>query len=96
MLTRQGLPHLPEITAKPLFLKDKKVKQPLGMPCAYWQVMTIFDKRLRRHLLTAVVIKLLVLTVLWWLFIRDSHVSVDPNIIGNRFGVPTLTQGASK
>jgi hypothetical protein len=42
------------------------------------------------------VIKLLVLTVLWWLFIRDSHVSVDPNIIGNRFGVPTSTQGASK
>ena len=66
------------------------------MPCANCIAMTISDKQLRRHLLTAVVIKLLVLTVLWWLFIRDSHVSVDPNIIGNRFGVPTLTQGASK
>ena len=58
--------------------------------------MTISDKRLLRQLITAVLIKLLLLSVLWWLFIRDSHVSVDPNIIGNRFGVPTLTQGASK
>lgn len=66
------------------------------MPRAIHIVMTISDKRLRRHLLTAVLIKLLVLTVLWWLFIRDSHVSVDSNIVGNRFGVPTSTQGASK
>ncbi|MGX4727339.1 cytochrome oxidase putative small subunit CydP [Pseudomonas corrugata] len=58
--------------------------------------MTISDKRLRRQLLTAVVIKLLVLTVLWWMFIRDSRVSVDSNTIGDRFGVPTSTQGASK
>ncbi|WP_349629926.1 cytochrome oxidase putative small subunit CydP, partial [Pseudomonas corrugata] len=57
------------------------------MPCAICIVMTISDKRLRRHLLTAVVIKLLVLTVLWWLFIRDSHVSVDSNTIGDRIGV---------
>jgi hypothetical protein len=42
------------------------------------------------------VIKLLVLTVFWWLFIRDSRVSVDSNTIGDRFGVPTSTQGASK
>jgi hypothetical protein len=58
--------------------------------------MTISDKRLRRHLFTAVVIKLLVLTVLWWVFIQDSRVSVDSNTIGDRFGVPTSTQGASK
>jgi hypothetical protein len=58
--------------------------------------MTISDIRLRRHLLIAVVIKLLVLIVLWWLFIRDSHVSVDSNSIGDRFGVSTSTQGASK
>ena len=58
--------------------------------------MTISDKRLRRHLLTAVLIKLIVLTVLWWLFIEDSRVSVDPNTISDRFGVPTSTQGASK
>ncbi|WP_050593866.1 cytochrome oxidase putative small subunit CydP [Pseudomonas corrugata] len=68
----------------------------LGMPCAICIVMTISDKRLRRQLLTAVVIKLLVLTVLWWMFIRDSRVSVDSNTIGDRFGVPTSTQGASK
>ena len=66
------------------------------MPCAYCIDMTISDKRLLRQLITAVLIKLLLLSVLWWLFIRDSHVSVDPNIVGNRFGVPTSTQGASK
>ncbi|WP_437883434.1 cytochrome oxidase putative small subunit CydP [Pseudomonas sp. LRF_L74] len=58
--------------------------------------MSISDKRLLRHLITAVLIKLLLLSVLWWLFIRDSHVSVDPNIVGGRFGVPTSTQGTSK
>lgn len=58
--------------------------------------MSISDKRLRHHLMTAVLVKLLVLAVLWWLFIRDSHVSVDSNSIGDRFGVPTSTQGASK
>ncbi|WP_426139939.1 cytochrome oxidase putative small subunit CydP [Pseudomonas sp. DWP3-1-2] len=58
--------------------------------------MTTSDKRLRRHLLTAVLIKLVVLTVLWWLFIRDSYVSVDSNTLGDKFGVPTSTQGASK
>ena len=58
--------------------------------------MTISDKRLLRQLITAVLIKLLLLSVLWWLFIRDSHVSVDSNTIGDRFGVPTSTQGASK
>ncbi|CAN7277137.1 cytochrome oxidase putative small subunit CydP [Pseudomonas brassicacearum] len=58
--------------------------------------MTISDKRLRRHLLTAVLIKLVVLTVLWWLFIKDSRVSVDSNTISGRFGVPTSAQGASK
>ncbi|MFW0885570.1 UNVERIFIED_CONTAM: hypothetical protein MKS84_02580 [Pseudomonas sp. JL1] len=58
--------------------------------------MTISDKRLRRHLLTAVLIKLLVLAVLWWLFIQDFHVSVDSNAVSNRFGVPTSAQGASK
>jgi len=47
-------------------------------------------------LLTAVLIKLVLLSVLWWLFVRDSHVTVDPNTVGNRFGVPTSTQGASK
>ncbi|MCO7579934.1 MULTISPECIES: cytochrome oxidase putative small subunit CydP [Pseudomonas] len=58
--------------------------------------MTHSDQRLRRHLLLAVLIKLAVLTVLWWLFIRDTHVSVDATVIGNRLGIPTSTQGASK
>lgn len=79
-----------------LFLNDKNRNIAFGMSCAYCTGMTISDKRLLRHLLTAVLIKLVLLSLLWWLFIRDSHVSVDPNIVGNRFGVPTSTQGASK
>ncbi len=33
--------------------------------------------RLLRHLAIAVIVKLLVLTALWWLFIRDQRVPVD-------------------
>lgn len=33
--------------------------------------------RLLRHLAIAVMVKLLVLTALWWLFIRDQRVPVD-------------------
>ncbi|MBT9487099.1 MAG: hypothetical protein IV093_06270 [Rubrivivax sp.] len=32
---------------------------------------------LLRHLATAVVLKLLVLTVLWWAFVRDGRAGVD-------------------
>ena len=33
--------------------------------------------RLVRHLVTAVVLKLVVLTVLWWAFVRDDRISID-------------------
>ena len=54
------------------------------------------DKRLLRHLIIAVLIKLVLLTALWWLFVRDAHVSVDADAIGARLGAPISTQGASK
>ena len=66
------------------------------MARAQLTVMNLSDKRLRHPLLTAVLLKLLLLALLWWLFIRDSYVSVDASGIANRFGVPTSTQGASK
>ena len=54
------------------------------------------DKRLLRHLVIAVLIKLVLLTALWWLFIRDAHVSVDEDAIGARLGAPISTRGAGK
>jgi len=66
------------------------------MGCAIGIDMTYSDKQLRRHLLAAVLIKLVLLAVLWRLFIQGSGVSVDSNILSNRLGVPTSTQGASK
>jgi hypothetical protein len=92
----EGVQNLSRKIVNYLFLNDKNRGSAFGMSCAYCTGMTISDKRLLRHLLTAVLIKLVLLSLLWWLFIRDSHVSVDPNIVGNRFGVPTSTQGASK
>ena len=58
--------------------------------------MTPFDRRLLRHLITAVVIKLVVLTGLWWMFIRDARVPVDTDRIGQHLGGVTSSQGASK
>jgi hypothetical protein len=40
--------------------------------------MTPEERRLRRHLFIAVAVKLVVLLVLWWVFVRDQRVSVDP------------------
>lgn len=35
------------------------------------------ESRLFRHLAIAVMLKLLVLAVLWWMFVRDVRVNVD-------------------
>jgi uncharacterized membrane protein len=58
--------------------------------------MTDLDKRLLRHLTIAVLVKLVVLSVLWSLFIRDARVGVDADAIGERLGTTVPTQGASK
>ena len=36
------------------------------------------DQRLMRHLVIAVLVKLAVLAGLWWWFVRDARVEVDP------------------
>ncbi|MBU6259010.1 MAG: hypothetical protein KGJ30_17780 [Burkholderiales bacterium] len=35
------------------------------------------DPRLRRHLAITIVVKLLLLALLWWAFVRDAGVPVD-------------------
>ncbi len=51
------------------------------------------DKRLVRHLLIAVLVKLVLLAGLWWLFIRDARVDVDAAAIASRLGGPVQTSG---
>jgi hypothetical protein len=46
--------------------------------------MSPSDKRLLRHLAIAVLIKLVLLTALWWLFIRDARVSVDVDDVAGK------------
>ncbi len=58
--------------------------------------MTPNDKRLLRHLIIAVLIKLVVLTALWWLFIRDARVSVDSERVADKISGATSSQGAMK
>lgn len=58
--------------------------------------MTAADRRLLRHLVTVVLIKLIALTVLWWLFIRDARVPVDTDRIDQHLGSVVSSQGASK
>jgi cbb3-type cytochrome oxidase subunit 3 len=39
--------------------------------------MNLSDQGLLRHLVVVVLIKLVLITTLWWVFIRDARVSVD-------------------
>jgi hypothetical protein len=39
------------------------------------------DRRLLRHVMTAVVIKLMALSVLWWVFVQDHQVKVDADTV---------------
>lgn len=39
--------------------------------------MNLSDQGLLRHLVVVVLIKLVLITALWWAFVRESRVSVD-------------------
>ena len=55
---------------------------------------------LLRHLVTAVLLKLVVLTALWWTFIRDVRVEVDTERaaahVGTAAVLPSATPGATQ
>lgn len=42
-------------------------------------------KRLARELWIVVLLKLVVLTGLWWAFVRDARVTVDPAAVARNF-----------
>ncbi|MEY8876547.1 MAG: cytochrome oxidase putative small subunit CydP [Leptothrix sp. (in: b-proteobacteria)] len=55
------------------------------------------ENRLLRHLITAVVIKLAVLTLLWWAFVRDDRPAVDAEQAAQHLGShePTRAVGTN-
>lgn len=46
------------------------------------------DRRLLRHLAWAVLLKLALLAVLWWAFVRDDRVAVGPEQAAARLVAP--------
>lgn len=58
--------------------------------------MTQVERRLLRHLAAAVLVKLVVLALLWWAFVRDARVSVDTDHVAAQLGGQSTSQGASK
>ncbi|GAP36756.1 cytochrome oxidase putative small subunit CydP [Piscinibacter sakaiensis] len=63
--------------------------------------MTLVTNRLVRHLALAVALKLLLLSTLWWAFVRDERVGVDADRAAAHLGVtadtspsPTASDGA--
>ncbi|WP_202416625.1 cytochrome oxidase putative small subunit CydP [Duganella qianjiadongensis] len=51
------------------------------------------DHRLLRHLIIAVLVKLVLLTGLWWAFVRDARVEVDTTAVARHLGGPLATTG---
>ncbi|HEY0843888.1 MAG TPA: hypothetical protein VGE12_00870 [Noviherbaspirillum sp.] len=58
--------------------------------------MSPTDRRLLRHLVTAVLVKLLVLTALWWTFVRDARVSVDTERVAAQVSSAASSEGMQK
>ena len=50
------------------------------------------DQILLRHLTLVVVIKLALITTLWWAFIRDAKVTVDPGVMAAQVSTPASTK----
>jgi low temperature requirement protein LtrA len=57
--------------------------------------MTHHEQRLLRHLIIAVLIKLVVLMVLWWVFFHDGQVRVDADRVAEKISAVPF-QGVSK
>jgi hypothetical protein len=52
--------------------------------------------RLVHHLAAAIVLKLAVLMLLWWFFVRDAQVPVDAEQTAAHIGATPPTQGATR
>lgn len=52
--------------------------------------MKLSDQGLFRHLVVVVLIKLMLITALWWVFIRDARVAVDSAAMAARVSTSAL------
>ncbi len=50
--------------------------------------MNLTDRRLVREIVIVIIIKLMLITALWWLFVRDSKVAVDPAAMATQIAAP--------
>jgi hypothetical protein len=60
--------------------------------------MTRADSRLVRHLAIAILVKLALLMLLWWGFVRDQRVNVDADRAASHIDAtaPISNEGAAK
>ena len=55
--------------------------------------MVLDERRLIRHLVTAVAVKVVVLALLWWVFVRDAQVPADAEQTAVHLGVTAPPSG---
>lgn len=54
--------------------------------------MNTTDRRLVREITVVIVIKLILITALWWAFIRDAKVPVDPGAMAAQVATPASSK----
>jgi len=50
------------------------------------------DRRLVREITLVIVLKLILITALWWAFIRDAKVAVDPGAMAAQVVAPASSK----
>ena len=50
------------------------------------------DRRLVREITLVIVLKLMLITALWWAFIRDAKVAVDPGAMAAQVVAPASSK----
>ena len=50
------------------------------------------DRRLVREITVVIVVKLILITALWWAFIRDAKVAVDPGAMAAQVVAPASSK----
>lgn len=58
------------------------------------RTVTHNEHRLLRHLVVTVVLKLVVLALVWWMFVRDNQVPVDAEQSARQLGLDSAVPGA--
>ena len=53
------------------------------------------DPGLLRHIIVVVVVKLVLITALWWAFVRDAKVAVDPAAMAAQISAPVSSNPQS-